>query len=62
MEKVTKFGDIQIQEQKLHQHKEPISIKNADIDKIVVSNKVSFDKKRFKYLIGYKDAFFDKRL
>ena len=46
MEKVTKFGDIQIQEQKLHQHKEPISVKNADIDKIVVSNKVSFDKKK----------------
>ena len=27
-----------------------------DINKIVVSNKVSFCKKGFKYFIGYKDA------
>ena len=27
-----------------------------DINKIVVSNKVSFGKKDFKYFIGYKDA------
>ena len=41
---------------KFHQHKEPISIKNIDINKIVVSNRVSFGKKAFKYFIGYKDA------
>ena len=51
-----KFGDIKIQNQKFHLHKEPISIKNTDINKIVVSNKVSFGKKAFKYFIGYKDA------
>ena len=55
MEKVIKFGDIEIEKQKFHQHKEPISIKNIDINKIVVSNKVSFGKKGFKYFIGYKD-------
>ena len=38
-----------------HQHKRPTSIKNADVIKIVVSNKVSFWKKGFKYFIGYKD-------
>ena len=27
MEKVIKFGDNEIQKQKLHQHKEPVSIK-----------------------------------
>ena len=32
-----------------------ISINNIDIDKIVVSSKISFDKKGFKYFIGYKD-------
>ena len=32
------------------------SIDNVDINKIVVSNKVSFSKKDFKYFIGYKDA------
>ena len=33
---VIKFGDIEIEKQKSHQHKRPISIKNMDIDKIVV--------------------------
>ena len=57
MEKtIIKFGDIEIEKQKFHQHKRPISIKNIDINKIVVSNKVSFGKKGFKYLIGYRDA------
>ena len=32
---------------KNYKHKRPISIKNVDIDKIVVSNKVSFGNKRF---------------
>ena len=54
MEKVIKFGDIQIQKQKFHQHKGPISIKNIDSNKIVVSNNVSVGKKAFKYFIGYK--------
>ena len=40
----------------IHQHKRPISIKSIDINKIVVSNKVSFGKKGIKYFIGWKDA------
>ena len=57
MEKtVIKFDDIKIPKQKFHQHKRLISIKNVDIDKIVVSSKVPFVKKGFKYCIGYKDA------
>ena len=57
MEKtIIKFGDIEIQKQKFHQHKGPVSIKNIDINKIVVSNKVSLGKKGFKYFIGYKDT------
>ena len=51
-----KFSDIEIQKQKFHQHNGPIFIKNININKIVVSNKVSFGKKGFKYLIGYEDA------
>ena len=51
-----KFGDIEIQRKKFHLHKVPFSIKNVNIDKIVVSNKVSCDKKEFKYFTGYKDA------
>ena len=57
MEKaIIKFGVIEIEKQKLHQHKRPILIKTVDINKIVVSNKVSFCKTGFKYFIGYKDA------
>ena len=39
---IIKFDDIEIQKQKFHQHKRPISIKNVVINKTVVSNKVSF--------------------
>ena len=39
MEKNIKFGDMEIQKQKFHQHKGSISIKNIDINKIVVSKK-----------------------
>ena len=47
MEKtIISFGDIAVQNQKIHQHKRPISIKILDIDKIIVSNKVSFGKKK----------------
>ena len=56
MTKIIKFGDIKIQKPKFHQHKRPISIKNIDINEIVVSNKVSFGKKVFKNFTGYKDA------
>ena len=45
-----------MQKQTFDQHKGPISIKNIDINKIVVSNKVSFGKKGFKYSIYYKYA------
>ena len=55
MEKIIKYDDIEIQKQKFHQPKRPISIKNIDINKTVVSNKVSFGKKGFKYFIGCKD-------
>ena len=52
---IIKLGDVKINKQKFHQHKLPISIKNIDINKIVVSNKVSFGKKVFTYFIGQKD-------
>ena len=45
MKKSIRFSDIEIQKQKSHQHKEPISIKNIDINEIVICNKVSFGKK-----------------
>ena len=44
---------------KFHQNKSPISINDTDINKIVVSNKLPFDKQGFIYFIGYKD---DKKI
>ena len=51
-----KIGDIEIQKQKKHHHKRPISSKNKDINKIVVCNKISLGKKGFKYFVGYNNA------
>ena len=53
--KIIKFGDTEIKN-KFYQHESLNSIKNIDINKIVVSNKVSSSKKGFKYFIGYKDG------
>ena len=50
-----KLHDNEIKKYKFHQHKSSISINNTYINKIVVSNKVPFNK-GFKYFIGYKDA------
>ena len=56
MEKVIRFVDIEIQKQTFHLLKEPLGIKNIDINKLVVSNKVPFGKKGFQLFIWYKDA------
>ena len=42
---IINFSDSKMQKQKCHQHKGPISIKNVDINKVKVSNKVPFGKK-----------------
>ena len=49
------FGDIKIEKRKFHGHKNPILIDDVDIDKKLISNKVSFSEKNYKYFIGYKD-------
>ena len=49
---VTKYGDIKIKKQKFQQYKRPILTTNIDINKVVVSNKISFCKNNFKYFIG----------
>ena len=54
--KIIKFDVTKIEKFKFHQHKSPFLIDNIDINKIVVSTKVSFGKKDFKYFIVYKDA------
>ena len=51
-----KACDTEIEKCKFHQYERPISIDSIDIDKIVVSNKISFGKKDFKYFVGNKEA------
>ena len=57
MEKIrTNFDGIKIPKQKFYQHQKPIPIENVDTNKTVVSNRVYFGKKGFKYFVGYEDA------
>ena len=53
---IIEFGDTKIGKHKFHWYKRPISMKNIDINKIVVSEKTFFGKKSSKYFTGYKDA------
>ena len=55
--RIIKFDDTDIEQNKFHQYKGPISIKDIDINKIVGSNKFPFGKQDFKYFIGYKDSY-----
>ena len=43
--KIITFGDTEIENQKFHYHKNPIQLYDADINKTIVCNKVSFGKK-----------------
>ena len=54
--KIVKFDDTEIEKYKFHQNKIPILIKNININKIVISNKIFSDKNSFKYFLGYNDA------
>ena len=47
------FGDIKIEKNKFYCQKSPIFIKDVDIEKVLVSNKISFAEKNYKYFIGY---------
>ena len=55
-QKIIKFDGTEIEKYKFHQHKSLVLIDNVDISQIVVSNKVSFGKRDFKYFIGFKNA------
>ena len=39
------LGDTKIEKSRFHSYKNPIQIDDADIDKIVISNRISFRKK-----------------
>ena len=46
------FGDVEI-EKKNYRCKTPIVLKDVDIEKVLVSNKISFGEKHYKYFIDY---------
>ena len=49
------FSNIEIWKCEFYCFKYLMNINNVDVDKITISNKVSFGELGFKYFIGYKD-------
>ena len=47
------FGDIEVEKNKFYCIKIPVLLRNVDIEKVLVSNKISFGVKYYKYFIGY---------
>ena len=45
-------GDLQIGKKNFYHHKSPISLKDVDIEKVLVSNNIS-SKQNYKYFNGY---------
>ena len=47
------FGDIEIEKNKFYWYKSLAPRRSVDTEKLLVSNKISFGEKNFKYFIGY---------
>ena len=47
------FGDIEIEKNKFYHHKSSIFYKDLDIEKVLLSKKISPSEKNYKYFIGY---------
>ena len=54
--RIIKFNDTEVEKHKFPQYEKPILIDSIDVNKIVVSNKISFVRNDFIYFLGYKDA------
>ena len=50
---ISPFAVIEINENEFYRSKAPFILKDVDIEKILVSNKISFSEKNYKYFIGY---------
>ena len=50
---ISSFGGIEIEKNKFYHHKTLILLRNVDIEKVLVSNKIPFSEKNYKYCIGY---------
>ena len=51
---IIKFDDTEIEKDKSHHCKRPILINNIDVNKIVISNKISLGKENFNYSLTIK--------
>ena len=51
------FGDIETEKESFHSHKNPISRYDVNSNRIVISNKVTFGRKGFKYFIGCENVY-----
>ena len=47
------FGNIEIDKNNFYGHKTPIFGGDVDIEKVLVSKKISFGEKNYQYFIGY---------
>ena len=47
------FGNIEIEKNRFYRHITPIFLRDVDIEKVFVSNNISFGEKNYKYFIGY---------
>ena len=47
------FGNIEIEKNNFYHHITPIFLGDVDIEKVLVSHKISFGEKSYKYFIGY---------
>ena len=47
------FGDIEIEKNTFYRLESPIFKKDVDIEKVLVSSKISSGEKSFEYIIGY---------
>ena len=46
------FGNIEIEKNKFHHHESPAPLRDIEIEKVLISNKVFFSEKNYKYFIG----------
>ena len=47
------MGVLKLKKNKFYRNKTPIFLKGVDIEKVLVSNNISFGEKNYKYFIGY---------
>ena len=49
------FDNIEIEQKIFYRYKNPVPLKDVDIEKLLISNKISFGDKNYKCFIGYLD-------